>query len=78
MKTVLIIIYVIVALVLTVLTLMQSKDDDGMSAAITGGSFYEKNKGRTKEGKIRREESMATKVVKTGVSLIKDSTVIVG
>lgn len=51
MKTVLIIIYVIVALVLT---LMQSKDDDGMSAAITGGSFYEKNKGRTKEGKIRR------------------------
>ena len=54
MKIVLIIIYVIVALVLTVLTLMQSKDDDGMSAAITGGSFYEKNKGRTKEGKIRR------------------------
>ena len=54
MKTVLIIIYVIVALVLTVLTLMQSKDDDGMSAAIKGGSFYEKNKGRTKEGKIRR------------------------
>ena len=67
MKTVLIIIYVIVALVLTVLTLMQSKDDDGMSAAITGGSFYEKsimgssgnnfyekNKGRTKEGKLRR------------------------
>ena len=54
MKTVLIIIYVIVALVLTVLTLMQSKDDDGMSAAITGGSFYEKNKGRTKEGKLKR------------------------
>lgn len=54
MKTVLIIIYVIVALVLTVLTLMQSKDDDGMSAAITGGSFYEKNKGRTKEGKMKR------------------------
>ena len=54
MKTVLIIIYVIVALVLTVLTLMQSKDDDGMSAGITGGSFYEKNKGRTNEGKIRK------------------------
>ena len=51
MKTVLIIIYVIVALVLT---LMQSKEDDGMSAAITGGSFYEKNKGRTKEGKLRK------------------------
>ena len=61
MKTVLIIIYVIVALVLTVLTLMQSKDDDGMSAAISGtitgsstNNFYEQNKGRTKEGKLRR------------------------
>lgn len=54
MKTVLIIVYLLVAIVLTVLTLMQSKDDEGMSGAITGGSFYEKNKGRTKEGKLRR------------------------
>ena len=56
MKTVLIAIYFIVALVLTILTLTQTKEDDGASSAITGGSgsFYEKNKGRTKEGQIKK------------------------
>ena len=36
---------------------MQSKEDEGASGAIVGGSsssFYEKNKGRTKEGKLKR------------------------
>lgn len=57
MRTVLIVIYSIVAVVLTILTLIQSKDDAGASGTITGGgsdSFYEKNKGRTKEGKLKR------------------------
>lgn len=56
MKTILIIIYIIVAVILTVVTLMQSKDDEGASSTITGGtgSFYEKNKGRTREGKLKR------------------------
>lgn len=56
MKTLLIIIYFIVAIVLTAITLLQSKDDEGASGTITGGSgsFYEKNKGRTKEGKLKR------------------------
>ena len=56
MKTLIIIIYSIVAIALTILTLMQSKDDEGASGTITGGtsSFYEKNKGRTKEGRIKR------------------------
>lgn len=56
MKTILIIIYVIVAVVLTILSLIQSKDDEGASSTITGGSgsFYEKNKGRTKEGQLKR------------------------
>ena len=56
MKTLIIIIYSIVAIALTILTLMQSKDDEGASGTITGGtsSFYEKNKGRTKEGKQKR------------------------
>lgn len=56
MKTVLIIIYSIVAVVLTILTLTQSKDDEGASGTITGGSgsFYEKNKGRTKEGQVKK------------------------
>ncbi len=55
MKTFLIIIYSIVAVLLTILTLAQTNEDDGASEAITGaGSFYDKNKGRTKEGKLKR------------------------
>lgn len=56
MKTALIVIYSIVAVVLTILTLIQSKEDAGASTTITGGSdsFYEKNKGRTTEGKLKR------------------------
>ena len=56
MKTLLIIIYAMVAIVLTVLTLAQSSEDEGASSTITGGSssFYEKNKGRTKEGKLKK------------------------
>ena len=50
-------IYFIIALVVIVLALTQSKDDAGLSSTITGSStnnFYEKNKGRTKEGKLKR------------------------
>ena len=56
MKTVLSIVYFIVCLVLIVITLMQSKDDEGASGAVVGGtsSFYEKNKGRTKEGILKK------------------------
>ena len=56
MKTFLIIIYAIVAVILTILTLIQSKDDEGASSTITGGtnSFYEKNKGKTTQGKLKR------------------------
>lgn len=58
-KIILTIIYVIVCLVLIVLALMQSKEDEGASSTIVGGSsssssFYEKNKGRTKEGKLKK------------------------
>ena len=56
-KGILIVIYFIVALVLIVLTLIQSKEDEGLSSTITGSStnnFFEKNKGRTKEGKQKR------------------------
>ena len=50
-------IYIINCLVLIIICVMQSKDDEGASGAIVGGSsssFYEKNKGRTKEGKLKR------------------------
>ena len=56
-KTILIAIYAIVALALIILTLIQTKEDAGLSSTITGSStnnFYEKNKGRTKEGKQKR------------------------
>ena len=58
LKTILTIIYVIVCLVLIVIASMQSSQDDGASSTIMGGSqsgnFYEKNKGRTKEGKLKK------------------------
>lgn len=57
LKTILTIIYVIISLVLIVICLMQSKDDEGASGAIMGGSsssFYEKNKGKTKEGMLKK------------------------
>ena len=56
-KGILIVIYFIVALALIILALIQSKEDSGLSSTITGSStdnFYEKNKGRTKEGKQKR------------------------
>lgn len=56
-KGILIVIYFIVALALIILTLIQSKEDEGLSSTITGSStnnFFEKNKGRTKEGKQKR------------------------
>ena len=56
-KWILIVIYLIVSLVLVILTLIQSKDDAGLSSTITGSStnnFFEKNKGRTKEGKQKK------------------------
>ena len=56
-KGILIVIYFMVALILIILTLIQSKDDAGLSSTITGSStnnFFEKNKGRTKEGKQKR------------------------
>ncbi len=56
-KWILIVIYLIVALILIILTLIQSKEDAGLSSTITGSSsnnFFEKNKGRTKEGKQKK------------------------
>ena len=57
LKYILIGIYVIVCLALIIVAMMQAKDDAGASGAITGSStnnFYEKNKGRTKEGMLKK------------------------
>ena len=56
-KYILIAIYIINSLVLMFLTLSQSKDDEGASGTITGGktnNFYNQNKGKTKEGKMKK------------------------
>ena len=56
-RTILTVIYFIVALTVIILALIQTKEDAGLSQTITGSStnnFYEKNKGRTKEGKQKR------------------------
>ena len=56
-KIVLSVIYFIVAIALIVLTLIQSKEDAGLSSTITGSSsdnYFEKNKANTKEGKQKR------------------------
>ena len=50
-------IYLINCLALIIVTMIQSKDDSGASGTITGSStsnFFEKNKGRTKEGRLKR------------------------
>ena len=56
-KNIIIGIYFVICAVLVVLILKQSKEDNGASGAVMGGTssnFYEKNKGRTKEGRMKR------------------------
>lgn len=56
-KNIVIGIYFIICAVLVVLILKQSKDDSGASGTVMGAAasnFYEKNKGRTAEGKMKR------------------------
>lgn len=64
-RTILTVIYFIISLVVIILALIQAKDDSGLSTTITGSStnnFYEKNKGRTKEGKQKRLMIMSSVV----------------
>ena len=56
-KGILIAVYLVIAVAVIILTLIQTKDDAGLSSTITGSStsnFFEKNKGRTKEGKQKK------------------------
>ena len=59
-KYIAILIYIVLCFAIIVLTFLQSKQSSGASGTIVGGesseggNFYEKNKGRTKEGKMRR------------------------
>ena len=56
-KIILVVVDLIICLAVTILAMIQSKDDAGLSSTITGSStnnFFEKNKGRTKEGMLKR------------------------
>lgn len=56
-RNVLLVIYAIVCFALIILATIQTKDSNGASGTITGSSsnnFYEQNKGRTKEGRLKK------------------------
>ena len=56
-KIILIVAQFILCAAVTILAMIQSKDDAGMTSTITGSStnnFFEKNKGRTREGMLKR------------------------
>ena len=57
LKIILLIVDLIICLSITILAVVQSKEDAGLSSTLTGSStsnFFEKNKGRTKEGKHKK------------------------
>ncbi len=62
-KYILLAIYAVVCLFLISLVLRQNKDDRGASGTIVGSSsvdnFYEKNKGRTREGRLKKWTAMS-------------------
>ena len=56
-KIILTVMDLIICVMLTILAMIQSKDDAGLSSTITGSytnNFFEKNKSRTKEGKQKK------------------------
>ena len=52
LRTILTVIFVLVCIVLTVIVLMQEGKSAGLGAIAGGNSFWEQNKGRSKEGRI--------------------------
>ena len=56
-KNIAIALYVIICVAVIILATIQAKDSQGASGAITGSTtnnFYEKNKGRTKDGALKK------------------------
>ena len=61
LKYIVLAIYIIICIALIIIATIQTKESNGASNAIMGSStnnFYEKNKGRTKEGKMKRTTIM--------------------
>jgi len=57
-KNIGLIIYILVCIAIIILATLQSEKHSGVSGTIMGngaeGNFFEKNKGRTREGKMKR------------------------
>ncbi len=56
-KYILVVLYLLDCVALIIITMMQNKDSNGASGTIVGSStnnFYEKNKSRTHEGKLKK------------------------
>ena len=56
-RNIVLVIYVLVCVILIILATIQAKDQSGVSQTVTGAAannFYEQNKSRTKEGRLKR------------------------
>ena len=56
-KNIVTVLYIILCVALIILATIQAKDSQGASGAITGSTtnnFYEKNKGRTRDGSLKK------------------------
>lgn len=56
-RNIVLVIYVLDCIALIVLATIQAKDTSGASQTVTGAAannFYENNKGRTREGKLKK------------------------
>lgn len=57
LKYIILVIYIIVCIALIILATIQKSEKPGASGTITGSStnnFYEQNKGRTRDGKLKK------------------------
>ena len=64
-KNIVIVLYVIICIALIILATAQAKDSQGASGAITGSTtnnFYEKNKGRTRDGALKKATAILSVV----------------
>lgn len=74
-KTILTVVYFIIAIAMIILALIQTKEDGGLSSTITGSStnnFYEKNKGRTKRRKTKKMDNNISYIICNIINSIRN------
>ncbi len=77
LKTILYIVYIIVAIVLTIVVLCQESKQSGLTGAISGAAetYWSKNKSRSKEGILAIATTILA-VLFIGLSLVLDLVVL--